>query len=366
MILFRSVFIELITPFFVTLGATSFILMMGKIYKLISLMVESQLDFAEASTMFLFILPQSVTFMLPVGVLGAVFAVILRQSAESEVIAVRAAGRSVLIHSQPIILFGLLMTGVTSLMALWIQPAGNRNFLDFQVQVIRSHAEDKLIPGELNFDFGDKVIRINERLPNKDVLGVFLADRELQFGSPVVTARRGRILVDEDNRQVVFRLQDGEIYTEEEDPSVITTTRFDTLNYILQLQEQKNIDTIEVRLRSSYTTGELMARLRNSRPGSGEEARLSLELFTRLASPWACLGFAMAAVPLALVDPRSRKSGVVLRAVALVLGYFVLWIGCRDLILSGHAHPTILFIPAISVALLGVILTRRIDGMSGR
>ncbi len=109
-----------------------------------------------------------------------------------------------------------------------------------------------------------------------------------------------------------------------------------------------------------------MGRLRKSRPGSGEEARLSLELFTRFASPWACLGFAMAAVPLALVDPRSRKSGVVLRAMALVLGYFVLWIGCRDLILSGHAHPAILFTPAISVALLGLYLTQRIDRMSRR
>ena len=361
MIFLRVIFIEQFTPFFLTLGVTSFVLMMGKIYNVINLMVERHVAFADGARMFSFLLPQSITLMLPIGVLGAAMITVLRQSLDSEVMAMRASGKSLWRYTVPIAAFGLLGVAFTMVMTLWVQPAANRRFLDLQVRIIQSHAEDSIIPGELNFDFGDKVIRIGSRLPNKEVRSVFLADKQIRPGSPTVVADRGRIVVDQERRQVVFRLEDGWMYTEDADPVILNASRFDTLDYALALGGRGRIDTREVEARWGYPTWEVINRIRieESEP---ERSRLIMELYTRLATPWACLGFAVAGLPLALLNPRSGRTGGILRGLSLVLAYYIAWIGCRDLVISGKADPAALFLPALLIGGFGLVRIWQLNG----
>lgn len=365
MTFFRAIFAELVSPFFLTLGVTSFVLMMGKIYNLISLMVEKRMEMSEAARMFLYLLPQSVTFTIPVAVLGAVTIVVLRHSSESELMAMRAAGQSLWRYGVPFVAFGVLGTVVTAVMTLWVNPTANRRFLDFQVEVIRAHAEDTLKPGELNFDFGDKVIRIGERLPDREVRRVFLADRELSPGSPVVLADRGRIAVDEENRQVVFRLRDGEMYSEDAGPAGFTTATFDRLSYVLELSGSGKVDTIEVELTWTHPNAGLIQRANAPGASARERTRMLTELFTRLTVPWASLAYALAAIPIAMVRPRSGRGGTILRATGLVLAYYILWIGCQDLIYTGHAPPWLLAVPPLAILLYGAVRLGRANALAG-
>jgi lipopolysaccharide export LptBFGC system permease protein LptF len=249
-------------------------------------------------------------------------------------------------------------------MTLWLQPAANRGFIDLQVRIIREHAEEAIVPGELNFDFGDKVIRIGERLPDKEVRSVFLADRQIRPGSPMVVADRGRIVVDQSRRQVVFRLEDGWMYTEDADPQIFNGTSFKTLDYVLALGGRGRVDTREVETRWTYTTAEVIQIARTARREL-ERRRMLMELFERLATPWACLGFTLGAAPLGLLNPRSSRTGGILGAIGLVLGYYVIWIGVRDLVLAGTQHPAILFTPSLVIALFGLIRVWRANSVSG-
>lgn len=364
MILFRAIFGELISPFLLTLSVTSFVLMMGKVYNLINLMVERHVAFGEGALMFAFLLPQSITVMLPIGVLGAVIITVIRQSVDSEVVAMRAAGQSLWRYILPMTAFGLVGVFLTAVMTFWLQPAANRSFIDLQVRIIEAHAEEAIIPGELNFDFGDKVIRVGERLSNKEVRSVFLADREIRPGSPAIVAERGRIVVDEARRHVVFRLEDGWMYTEDADPLVLNGASFKTLDYVLALRGRGRVDTREVETRWTYTTSEVIEFMKTTESAL-ERDRLLLELFMRITAPWACLGFALAAAPMGLLNPRTGRTGGILRAIALVLAYYVIWIGCRDLIISGSAHPSLLLLPSAVLALYGLFRIWRINAASG-
>jgi lipopolysaccharide export system permease protein len=364
MIFFRVTFLELIAPFLLTLGVTSFVLMMGKIYNVINLMVERHVVLGEGVLMFAFLLPQSLTLMLPIGVLGAAMITVIRQSIDSEVIALRASGKSLWGFTAPIAAFGLLTVALTSVMTIWVQPAANRNFLDLQVRIIREHAEDSIVPGDLNFDFGDKVIRIGERLPDKEVRSVFLADRVLRPGSPMVVADRGRIIVDQERRQVVFRLEDGWMYTEDADPAILSGSSFRTLDYVLELGGRGRIDTREVEARWGYSTSEVIRRIEEATTPV-DRRRLTMELYTRFVTPWACLGFAVAAVPLALLNPRSGRTGGILRGLSLVLAYYILWIAFRDLVMSGDAHSAVLILPALLIGLFGAVRIWRLNARGG-
>ena len=79
-----------------------------------------------------------------------------------------------------------------------------------------------------------------------------------------------------------------------------------------------------------------------------------LELFYRLTIPWGCFVFALAAIPMAIVDTRSGRSGSFLRAIFLVLTYYIIWIGFKDMVQSGKAPAWVLWLPLLLVLSFGL------------
>ncbi|MDH4224024.1 MAG: LptF/LptG family permease [Deltaproteobacteria bacterium] len=366
MIYYRAILSELSRPFLMTFGVISFLLLMGKIQRMVTWMVDKRLDVDEVMLMFVYLLPSTFSFTIPLGVLGAVFMVVIRHSLDSELISYQAAGLSLRQYSKPFVTFGWTTAFITLFLTLLVQPLFNRKFLELQVQIIKSHAEDSLIPGEFNYDFGGKVIRIQDRNQAGEFVSVFLADRELNNGSSVIMADRGNIAVDEGFKKVIFKLQGGTIYTPQKEAGQLVTTHFDSLDYVLTLPTSLNVDTEEVELNWTIPTWELVRQV--SRLDSGDVYNytpLAFELFNRLTVPWICLAFALAAIPLAVVDPRSGRSGGYLRAIFLVMVYYLLWIGCRDLILAAKAPGLLLFSPAVAIWVYGWRRLKKMDRQVG-
>jgi lipopolysaccharide export LptBFGC system permease protein LptF len=67
------------------------------------------------------------------------------------------------------------------------------------------------------------------------------------------------------------------------------------------------------------------------------------------------MAFAVASVPMAIVDPRSRRSGGFVRAIFLVIAYYLVWIGFNDLAYSGNAPSAVLVIPPFLILTYGVM-----------
>lgn len=352
MILFRAVFLELVNPFLLTLSVMVGLLMMEKVYRLVNLVVERQLNLSEVGLMLVYLLPQVLSITLPLAVVGAVFVTVIRQSTDSEVISIRATGRALWNYASPFIVFGAVMTALTAFVTLWLQPTAARLYTDLQVEMVRWRAETKLVPGELNFDFGDKVIRVGGRADDGQLSDVFIAGRRLGPSGSVITAQTGRIEVDDTEKRVVFHLRTGTVYSLQPDTGALRTMDFDSLRYALEYRPARTVDVTTARTLSSAQLQSLI-----SRPGLNEHRRLGYlnELMRRLASPWACLAFALASIPMAIVDPRSGKRAGYLRAIFLVAAYFIVWGAFKDLAGGGKAAPYALFLPALLILLYGML-----------
>ena len=352
MIIFRSVFRELIHPFGMTLLVMVGLLMMEKIYRLLNLVVDKRLNLNEVGLMLVYLLPQVLSVTFPLAVVGAVFVTVIRQSMDSEVISLRASGRSLFNYALPFLTFGFLISWIALFNSVWLQPVAYRKYRDLQVEMVRWRAEEKLIPGVLNYDFGDKVIRIGGRKSNTELTDVFISNKKMGATSSVITANSGWIEVDPNTRQVVFRLSPGQIYSTDPDPELFRTVQFENLNYVLDYKPATTIKVKEVRL---IPTGELLETVRKNKDNRHIQATLGRELHTRLTLPWACLSFSLAALPMALVDPRSGKRAGYLRAISLVAGFYIVWAGFKDLVFGGKTPPETLWLPSILIFLYGIL-----------
>jgi len=332
----------------------TFMVMMEKIYRLITLMVERQLALREVVLMLMYLLPQALAVTLPFAVVGAVFITVIRQSVDLEVIVMRATGRSLWGYALPFVTFGLLATAATFLVTLWLQPAGYSRFINLQLDMVRLRAQEKLHPGAFNTDFGDKVIRVGAKGGDGEVTSVFLSDRVVGRNSPTVMADRGRVLVDELAKRVVFRLQDGAMYFTGTGEASVRTVDFGHLNYVLRFDPGETTSFNEY---WGLSTPELMARIEdpNATPYPIVRVRWVLELYNRVTSPWACLVFALAAVPMAIVDPRSGRAGSFLRAIFLVLSYYLVWLAFKDLAYSGDAPAAVMWMPPVLILVYGLL-----------
>lgn len=346
MVFFRATFLELFTPFGITAVLMTALLMLEKVYRLVNLMVEERLRVREVALLLGYLTPEVLAITLPLAVVGAVFATVIRQSGDLELVALRATGKSLWGYAIPFVCFAVLMTLLTAAVTLWVQPVAWRKYNDLQVEMVRWRAEQKLVPGELSFDFGDKVIRIGGRADENLLTDIFISNREQGPRSSVIAADTGRIAVDETRKQVVFRLDNGVVYTPDETGEVFNTIDFRELSYVL---EYEPVADVNVSRKTTLTNSEVIAGIREIDPERRTWRALVVELNERLIIPLSCLALGIGALPLAVVDPRSGRSAGYLRGLVLVLVYYILWAGVRDAAQEGLAGWPVLWLPVVAV-----------------
>lgn len=358
MILFRATFSELLSPFFMTFGVMSFILLMDKIYRLVALLAEQRSGLSDVGLMLISLFPQIFAITFPLGVVGAVFMTVIRQSVDSELVTMRAAGMSMWNYAQPFAAFGLATTAMALVFTLWLQPVGYRNYIGLQARMIKSHADEKLVPGEFVYDFGSKVIQVGRREADGNLFDIFISDRILKANSPLILANSGRIEVDEESKQVFFRLEQGSLMLRNNNPDLFRTLKFQQLDYQLEFAPKA---TLAYNRRKQTSTLDIIATIDKLKAAGKPHSQWVVELHSRLTFPWACFVFSLAAIPMAVVDPRSGKSGSYLRAVFLVLTYYIIWTAFKDLVAIGSAPAIMLWLPLALILSYGMIRLKQIN-----
>jgi len=277
---------------------------------------------------------------------------VIRQSVDSEMVCLRATGTSLWFYSLPILLFGLIATGFNLVNTVMVAPNLYHRYAELEARIIKAHADEKLLPGKFNFDFGNKAIQVGARSADNELFDIFIADEEFTRASSAILASRGRIEVDAASEQVFFRLRDGAIYAAAaNDPQTFRTVDFAKLDYRLEFKSKGSVSSSVVKRDS---TANIWKRLQTEDPADPLYSRWEVEFYTRMTFPWSCLVFALAALPMAIVDPRAGRSGSFMRAVFLVLAYYIIWIAFKDLVRGGSAPSGVLWLPLLLIGFFGL------------
>ena len=342
MLLSRSIFLQLIFPFVLASGILTFILSMETVYRLIYLIVERGVSVFSVGLLLLYRLPQFLSVTLPLAIVIASVVLMVRLSTDNEIYAMNAIGISYWQIGRPFFLFGIVTTVLALSITLWLQPAGYAAFEEEKLRVLKTQTTKTIQPLVLNYDFPGKVLHVQDKAENEDLSGVFITDRELTADSMVTLADRGRINVREGERDLVLALENGLIHLQGSAENY-RTIAFEKFHYIFRPPQ------IVPEKKDGHIWGVPTSALWGNSSQSSQ-----MELFLRLTTPWACVAFAVAMVPLGLVNPRRGRSGAFLRGLILVVFYYILWMGAKEMTQNLNYQPHVLWLPPLLIWLFGL------------
>lgn len=373
-ILSRAIFREITASAFLGTLLFVFVLFLKTIEKLSSLLVRVTAPAGIVAKLFLYALPATVHFALPLGVLVGVLIGLSRMSADSEITAMRASGISSKTVLRPVMLFAFLAMTATALATLWLTPLS----LHLESKIAKGLAPAQLTGGIESrlFDeqFPNKVLYIGDVLSDTKPIrwrDVFIADvtpqNELQEeghhrgDSPrVIVAREATVYPDPEGNRIILNMKDEGTTERDKDGHVITTFSSSVLQ---TLQAQKPADLQANRKVQEMDTGPLYKRVYRSRGLSHDEhIEAAIEFHQRFALPLACVLLALVGVPLGISSRKGSKSSAFVMTVILAFVYYLSFIGLIGLAKKGNLPvPVAVWAPDAVFALAGIVLVARLE-----
>jgi len=252
--------------------------------------------------------------------------------------------------------------GFVLLQTFYFSPIGVTKLEELKFKILKKQTRINLSVQRINNFLGQKLIYIFEK-ENDLLKGVFIADWNDPENNAIIEAKQGKIFLNDANQKIYFQLADGKIHFQPSDmdyrivefeqmiyhlnPETLDSTESPRLSKSSANQTKEKKDT-------ELTLGELLKMIRGSEPGSTELLEYIEELHGRIVTILSCICLAIFALPIAIQDPRSPKSGSILYIFIGLIIYFYLFAQARSLLVQGRVPVIALYTPLIIAVGVGL------------
>lgn len=322
----KLVYKEMIPTAAIALVTLTFIAFSKEFQRFAQMLITSGTTVSAFVQIILSIIPNVLSVTLPIALLIGTISCFSRLSADSEIIALKSTGVSVLRLLQPVMLVTLAFMAVTYFLTIVAAPACNNHLRKLQFEITLSHLTAEIQPRVFNERFKNFIFYVQDidRRNNNLWKGILITDQSENIRQKLYLAKFGRVFINQRLNFIQLHLEDGVIYNVSLDqPESDTVTYFGSLDIPL-----RDINMISAEAGSKKNVEKSMAELHAEihsgvhPPGSNPMISLELEYYRRLAIPFACMIFGMIGLPLGISTRKGgRSSGFVLSLVVVLLYY---------------------------------------------
>jgi LPS export ABC transporter permease LptG/LPS export ABC transporter permease LptF len=321
-ILTRYILREVIGHALIGVVVFSFILFTRDLGQILELVVRNSAPLPSVAEVFFLILPMTLTFSIPAGVLVGILVGLSRLAADSEVTAMRASGLGIWFFLRVISIFAL---------AAWLLALANGVYLAPRSQAAMARLQDRLKSSQASFEiqprvfyegFPHLVLYLENVKPAQGAAiwkGVFIADTTDPAAPRITLAKQG-ILVSEGSKTLHLHLTDGETHeADPNDPNHYQVSTFEQTDLPISVPENDN-KAQEPTPISQMSTVQLWRQGgdKNNRAARGD----LIEFHRRFALPTSCLVLALVGVPFGLSSRKGGKSTGFVLTILLVFAYY--------------------------------------------
>ena len=359
----RYLVAEVVPPFFLGLLAFTFILLVGRILRLIELVVTRGVPLFQIGKLFALILPTFLEMTVPMAFLLAILLGLGRMSNDQELLAMKASGVSAPQILGPIALVALVVALITLGLTMLARPAANFALKRELYNIARSRVGTALREKVFNDDFPQILIYVEEIVPpGNTAQGVLIVDKRDRTREDIILGKVARITTDEETNTLGLRLFDGSVYERERNRPGFSQTRFNIYDLKFDLDElvgpvrQKEAGPKEMPLT------ELLNAIETKGSGGDKTIAERMELHQRIAFAFVPLVFCLLGVSLTLLPRTSRANrswGFMLCTFWLMTYYTLLSLG-KALGDKSILHPIpALWLPNLVVGGIGAHFFRQ-------
>ncbi|HEV3409789.1 MAG TPA: LptF/LptG family permease, partial [Chthoniobacterales bacterium] len=314
-------------------------------------------------TFIAYVLPFSLIFTIPWGLLTAVLLVFGRLSADNELVALRSNGVSLTRLCLPLAVLALACTAVCLWLNVSVAPAAQykmrRTIFDLATRnPMALFGSDQIID-----QFPGRRIYVGKKEGNKleNIIVFEINDQAMPIR--VTHARSGTLEADLPNQQILMHLYEARYQQRDEtNPEDLRRMR-DGINMVegtLPISLQELYEKEKGRTgRSAMSLEQLLDQLETGDPMMQSASRT--EISKRFSFPFACLAFAIMAVPLGVTAHRRETSMGFLISLVVAFCYFLFIIAADTLRHTPSVRPEVLvWLPNVLFIALGALLFRRL------
>lgn len=358
----RYVLAEMIPTFLLGVFVFVFILLMFQALRLTEFVLVHGVKLSTVLQMMGYLSTSFLPILFPMSLIFTVILTYGRLSSDSEVVALRAAGLSMVSISAPAVLLSILVSTLSLQTSFHIAPWGNRQF-EVLVSKLGSMKPGVTIKeGTFSEGFFDLVVYAN-RVDNKlgTLEDVFIYDERKNEAPITVIAKQGRLVQDPDRpgHSASLELTHGSIHRTTNNRH----TKIDFSTYDIQLFDPVS-ENVHSKSPPSLTISELMTLLQSKSQDMTKEKRIELEteFHKRIAIGLACMVFGIIGVALGTVtNRRNVKAGGAVLSIGIIVTYWILYVTSESLARSGQLPPWFaMWLANFLFSIAGIFLIRRV------
>jgi LPS export ABC transporter permease LptF len=341
----RFVSRELIVNVLFAILVLSLVLVVGNIFrKLLPLLVNHDVPLEYLLTFIAYVLPFSLIFTIPWGLLTAILLVFGRLSADNELIALRSNGVSVTRVCLPLLVLAIIFTAICLWLNVDVAPAAQEKLRSTIFDLATRNPIALFGNDQVIDQFPGRRIYVGKKEGNElENILVFQMD-EHALPIRVTFARSGKLEADLPNKRILMHLYSAR-YEErdEKDPydlrkihdgiSLTDGTLPISLEELFEREKKRPS-------RSALSLEQLLDQLNTG--NRRERSATRTEINKRFSFPFSCMAFALIGVPLGITTHRRETSVGFAMGLIVAVFYFLFVIIADTLRGNAKVHPELL------------------------
>lgn len=361
----RYVTSEIAGPLALGFLVYTFILLLRFLFQSAEMIIRRGLPVSIVGELLLLSLPNIVVLTLPMSLLFGILIAVGRLASDSELIALRACGVSLLALYRPVLFFSAVLTAANTGLMVYALPWGNSSLQHLRLDILTQTVAQQVQPRVFYEEWEPYVVYVFEVPPGQSRWkGVFLTESVPSAENHEITmAEWGEVRVEQQGERVVLLLHNAIRHKVDLNaPDRYEISRHRRLELVLEDQftsSQRAKISVSKGVRE-LTLAEL-GRLRDDPTATPEQRNLAhVEIHKKFSIPVACMVFGLFALPLGINNRRGGKASGFALSIGVILLYYVLLSNGEEAARYGRLPAWVaMWAPNVLLSVAGVFLLIR-------
>lgn len=325
---------EIASPFSIGLLVYTFTLLINMIFMLSGTLISKEASAFTVLQILVYMLPDFLSFTIPMATLMGVLAGLSRMSTDSEIIAFRTMGVNNFRILKPILRFSFIAFLFSTWLIMYMAPEAGFRLSKLMLQIGIKRAVSAIKPGDFYTEFPYYTLYFSDKNKKTDEWqDVILHSRKDAGMDTFILAKTGSFVRNQDEKASYIVLRNVLVHSfKKEDPQ----KSFSLTSYVSMKERVDDPQEVQLTRRERQLIFPELVRRYKRDPGN---RMLGIEFNRKFALPFACLALAFLGLSLGISTKKGGKVSGFIISLGIIFIYYTVSVSTENMILKGSIKP---------------------------